>query len=223
MRPGWVRKSALSVVRHQGPSKEPSPNSPSLSVSPALLPSTGLVPKRLGDTNNPNAPDALGRGDVNLKLPDSLKREHDAYIECLQRYVHEKGDTGTAVKDLLRLVEPHLEKDNELVLPLLAVFAASTTVKPLENPGRIMRAYETYSKQYPSLFAEHALIRQAIGRARRAASVEGYSEVVNTLDALARHALVEEEVLYPAALLVGMAAQSAATSSSTGDANLSRP
>ncbi len=56
------------------------------------------------------------------------------------------------------------------------------------------------------MFAEHSPIRQSIKKARRLAKQDGQNDIVEILDALAHHSRVEEEVLYPAALLVGKAA-----------------
>jgi hemerythrin-like domain-containing protein len=141
-----------------------------------------------------------------LKVPESLKEEHEAFIDGLRSHSTGKDQTGAAIRQL-RLLEPHVEKEDRLVLPLLGALSDMAAAQPLENPTAVMRAYEKYAAQYPRMFAEHLPIRQAIKRARRLAKKGGHGDVVDFLDALAHHSRVEEEVLYPAALLVGKEAQ----------------
>jgi len=138
-----------------------------------------------------------------LKVPQSLREEHEAFIEGLKSYSTGNGETASAVRELLGLLEPHIEKENEFVLPLLGVLRGLAAGKPVENPRAVMRAYEKCARQYVNMFAEHSPIRQSIKETRRLAKEQGQDGVVDILDALAHHSRVEEEVLYPAALLVG--------------------
>jgi len=141
-----------------------------------------------------------------LKVPESLREEHEEFIDGLKSHSTGKDQTGAAVRQLLKLLEPHVEREDEFVLPLLGVLRGMAAGEPLENPGVVMKAYEKYARQYRNMFAEHSPIRQSIKKARRLAKEQKQEEVVEILDALAHHSRVEEEVLYPAALLVGRAA-----------------
>ena len=154
-----------------------------------------------------------------LKVPESLREEHEEFIDGLKSHSTGKDQTGAAVRQLLRLLEPHVEKENELVLPLLGALRGLAAGEPLENPGAVMGAYEKYARQYRNMFAEHSPIRQSIKKARRLAKQDGQNDIVEILDALAHHSRVEEEVLYPAALLVRKAAlrlRPAATQGTSG-------
>jgi iron-sulfur cluster repair protein YtfE (RIC family) len=145
-------------------------------------------------------------GMVKLKVPESLREEHEAFIDGLKSRSKSKGETGVALRRLLKLLEPHVEKEDELVLPLLGALQGMADGLPFENPSPVMRSYEKYAGQYANMFAEHLPIRQALKRAKTAARREGHEDIVEILDALAHHSRVEEEVLYPAALLIGKAA-----------------
>lgn len=142
-----------------------------------------------------------------LIVPESLKEEHEEFIEWLKSHSDGNGQTGAALRHLLKLLEPHIERENEMVLPLLGALGGLAAGKPPENTGTVARAYEKYAGQYQTMFAEHSPIRLAIRRARKAAKVAGRGDAVEILDALSHHSRVEEEVLYPAALLVGIAAK----------------
>ena len=54
------------------------------------------------------------------------------------------------------------------------------------------------------MLAEHVKIRAAVDALRAAAKAEKAVEAERLADELALHAETEEEVLYPAAILVGM-------------------
>jgi len=141
-----------------------------------------------------------------LKIPEPLREEHEAFIDGLKSHSIRKDQTGAAVRQLLKLLEPHIQKEDEFVLPLLGALSGLAAGKAMENPSEVARAYEKYAGQYESMFTEHTPIRQAIKKVRRLAKEEGKDELVEILDGLSHHSRVEEEVLYPAALLVGKAA-----------------
>lgn len=140
-----------------------------------------------------------------MKVPESLREEHEFFMERLKRYSARNDETGKALRQLLELLEPHVQKEDELVLPLLGAIGGVAAGTPLESSGAVMSSYKRYAAQYDNMFAEHFPIRKALMRAVSTARREGCDDVVETLDALEHHARVEEEVLYPAALLVGRA------------------
>ena len=57
--------------------------------------------------------------------------------------------------------------------------------------------------EMPRMLEEHVRIRAAVAQLRAAAEAAGAEAEVELADELALHARTEEEVLYPAALLVG--------------------
>jgi hypothetical protein len=57
--------------------------------------------------------------------------------------------------------------------------------------------------ELPRMLEEHAAIRAATTRMGEVARAEGNAEVARLAEKLALHARSEEEVFYPAALLVG--------------------
>jgi hemerythrin-like domain-containing protein len=53
------------------------------------------------------------------------------------------------------------------------------------------------------MLSEHKAIVQALDELRRAAKAEGHPEVSRFVEELTTHAQTEEQVLYPAAIVVG--------------------
>lgn len=143
---------------------------------------------------------------MEFKVPESLKEEHEALVEALKTHSARKDKTGAAVRDLLRILKPHMEKEDELVMPLLGLLGGlAAGGKPSRKSlAAIVGLREKYAEQYRGVFEEHVAIRRAIENARASAREgQGYDEVSETLDWLVHHAKIEEEALYPAALLVG--------------------
>jgi iron-sulfur cluster repair protein YtfE (RIC family) len=62
---------------------------------------------------------------------------------------------------------------------------------------------DTLKRELPGMLAEHTRIRGAVRELREAARVEQAAKYERLAEQLALHAQTEEEVLYPAAVLVG--------------------
>ena len=62
---------------------------------------------------------------------------------------------------------------------------------------------EQLEAELPQMLAEHQTIVAALNRLSEAAARAGRSEIVAFAEALVEHARTEEEVMYPAAVLVG--------------------
>ncbi len=62
---------------------------------------------------------------------------------------------------------------------------------------------DALERELPQMLKEHEAIRQAVTKFRAAAVRAQRDEYVSFSDGLAAHAQQEEEILYPAAVLVG--------------------
>ena len=85
-------------------------------------------------------------------------------------------------------------------LGLLTVLAAGALPA---NAADILPLTDALRSELPRMLDEHVHIRAALDELRTAAVAEHSSEYVQLADQLALHARSEEEVLYPAAVLVG--------------------
>lgn len=140
---------------------------------------------------------------TSLNVPESLDEEHGELLGALTEYSALDGKTGAVVKELLGVLRPHFEEENRLVMPLLGLLGGLAEKKPVADASSVKGLSTEYAKAYDGMFAEHVEIRRFLEKAKRAADAEGRREVVDTLEALAHHARVEEDVLYPAALVAG--------------------
>ena len=137
-----------------------------------------------------------------LQVPESLTEEHHELFHELKELASEKSETGKAVSDLLAVLEPHFEKEEETAMPLLGALKALSEGKAMPNPSEAMSLYAKFSSDYPKMLKEHSQVKELIERVRAMAG-RGKTRAAIVMDELELHAKVEEEVLYPAALLVG--------------------
>lgn len=140
-----------------------------------------------------------------IEIPESIQREHEAIHSALVEATRAPGVVGTAAKALADVLHPHFVREEEIALPPLALLKPlsagetlpETTVSTVAEMTRALRA------EMPRMLEEHARIRAAVAALRSAAEAAGAASQVELADELALHARTEEEVLYPAALLVG--------------------
>ena len=115
--------------------------------------------------------------------------------------------TGKAVGELLKVLEPHFEKEEKIAMPLLGVLSELVSGNKLHDLKQIADSQEPLLQDYEGMFQEHKSLMPLIDRAKDEATKENHEETVEILEALVHHARVEEDVLYPAALLAGTLAK----------------
>ena len=140
-----------------------------------------------------------------IEIPESIRREHEAIHSALVAATREPGRVGTAAKALADVLHPHFVREEQIALPplaLLAPLAAGTTL-PEATSSAAAEMTSALRGEMPQMLEEHVRIRRAVAELRAAAESAGAEAQVELADELALHARTEEEVLYPAALLVG--------------------
>jgi len=140
---------------------------------------------------------------MNLTIPLSLSNEHDELRRELQLAMRVEGPVGEDARAVASELSLHFAKEDEHVLAPLGLLAevASGRVAP-EMTAAIAMA-DSLRAALPEMRAEHERIRSALERLRRTADHEGRPRIAAFAERVMRHARTEEEVLYPAAILLG--------------------
>ena len=152
------------------------------------------------------APSQAGRAGAQksvLTIPQSLQTEHEEIHKALVEATRAPGRVGAAAKELAAVLDPHFERENQIALPplgLLAPLAAGETPAGLQEA---LAMTDALRKELPRMLEEHKRIRAATEKLRTAAREEKASVHEHFAEALLSHAQTEEEILYPAAILVG--------------------
>jgi hypothetical protein len=138
-----------------------------------------------------------------LTVPASIHAEHEHIHTALVALTKTDGAVGTAATELAEALHPHFVREEEIALPplgLLAPLAAGKTPAGMDEAAVMS---ETLKREMPRMLEEHKVIRTATANLMRVGKQEGHAGAQEFATALAAHATTEEEILYPAAILVG--------------------
>lgn len=140
---------------------------------------------------------------MEFMIPPALEREHEVLHERLRRATQAGGEVGEAAQALAHLMHPHFVRENEIALPPLGLLEALARGESRAEMAQVLALTDRLEAEMPQMLAQHEAIVTALGRLRDAAERAGHHETVAFADALTEHAHLEEQVMYPAALLVG--------------------
>jgi len=140
---------------------------------------------------------------MKFTIPTPLQQEHEALHAELRNATQAGGEVGEAAKTLARLMHPHFVKEDEIALPPLGLLAALSRGEQPAQMAEVLTLTERLEADLPAMLEEHRTIVAALQRLREAAERAGRKDIVAFAEQLAQHARTEEEVMYPAAVLVG--------------------
>ncbi|MGE0873656.1 MAG: hemerythrin domain-containing protein [Burkholderiales bacterium] len=140
---------------------------------------------------------------MTVAIPLPLKKEHNELHEELVRATKEPGAVGEAAKKVARLLHPHFVSEEEYALPPLGLLAAVARGETPAEAGQGLAMAERLRKELPRMLQEHGAIVEALAELSEAAQRESKAWVVRFAENLTLHAQTEEEVLYPATLVLG--------------------
>jgi iron-sulfur cluster repair protein YtfE (RIC family) len=140
---------------------------------------------------------------MKFTIPQSLQLEHEALHERLRTATRAGGEVGEAAATLARLMHPHFVREDQIALPPLGLLAALARGEWNAEMAEVLTLTGQLEAELPQMLAEHQTIVAALNTLREAAARAGRTEVVAFAEDLVEHARTEEEVMYPAAVLVG--------------------
>lgn len=138
-----------------------------------------------------------------MQTPPSLAAEHRELHEVLARASKEGGELGRAAEELEKALAPHFKREEEIATPPLGLLPKLAREQATADMRAVLPMTEALERELPQMLREHEVIRGAVSRFREAAAKADRDEYVRFSDELAAHARQEEEILYPAAVLVG--------------------
>lgn len=140
---------------------------------------------------------------MTFDIPRPLKAEHDELHAELVRATKAGGQTGDAAKTVAKLLHPHFVKEEEYALPPLALLVPLSEGRFEPGMAEVLKMTDRLKPEMPAMLAEHKEIVGALGKLVEAAKAESKPDIVHFAEKLMLHAQTEEQVLYPAAILVG--------------------
>jgi hypothetical protein len=148
-------------------------------------------------------PEASTSAAISLATPAALREEHRDIHTVLEGAAAEPAELGAAAQELAGLLAPHFRREEEIATPPLSLLVPLSQGPVTVEMRAVLPMTEALEREMPQMLAEHARIRDALGRFEAAARVANREEYVRFSEALAHHARQEEEIFYPAAIVVG--------------------
>ncbi len=139
----------------------------------------------------------------NVRNPAALEAEHNELHLRLERAIGVGGEVGAAATRVAEALHAHFEGEERYAMPPLALLPALAAGQVTPEMAGIVTLTETLKSELPQMLAEHQAILAALDELSAAAGRAGNAEALAFADQLRLHAQNEEEILYPAAILVG--------------------
>ena len=140
---------------------------------------------------------------MKFEIPKPLQLEHEELHATLVRATKAPGAVGEAAREVARLLHPHFVAEEEFALRPLGLLSALAAGGATPEMAEVLAMTRRLKAELAKMLAEHEQIVGALGNLRAAAHAAGLREYEHFADALVLHARTEEQVLYPAAILVG--------------------
>ena len=140
---------------------------------------------------------------MKFPVPEALKAEHAELHTELEQAIQSGGKTGQAAKAVAEVLHPHFVKEEKYALPPLGLLhdLASGTVAP--DMAAILPLTDELKRSLPQMLVEHQQILAALEHLAAVAKAEHKPQAERFASELMQHAQMEEQVTYPAAILVG--------------------
>jgi hemerythrin HHE cation binding domain-containing protein len=135
--------------------------------------------------------------------PQSITAEHEELHADLRALTRLPGRVGIVARDVADALHPHFVKEEAYALPPLGLLAAVARGELPGGTAEVLDMTDRLREELPDMLAEHRAVVGLLDRLTEAAAAERRPEAARFAAGLKRHARAEEEVLYPAALLLG--------------------
>ncbi len=140
---------------------------------------------------------------MNFEIPHSLKEEHEELHAELSEATRAGGAIGEAAKGVARVLHEHFLKEEEYAMPPLGLLSMLAQGKVTPEMKEVVKMTDRLKAELPEMLEEHKAIATALKILTNVAKKENEMKYVHFAEKLVLHAKTEEEVLYPASLLVG--------------------
>lgn len=138
-----------------------------------------------------------------MKAPPSLRREHEELHADLASAGKMPGALGEAARRVARIMHPHFLREDEYAVPPLSLLPRLAKGQVTPDMADVLPLVARLKEEMPLMIEEHRAILGAVREFAIIAEKEGDETCIRFAAELMVHAQLEEEVLYPAAVLVG--------------------
>lgn len=137
------------------------------------------------------------------QIPKALKLEHEELHAELVEATKAGGKVGEAAKKVAKVLHDHFRKEEEFALPPIGLLSVLYRGEVDEHMKSVLAMTDRLKAELPVMIEEHNAVIAALENLIVAAEAENKPDYARFAKKLMLHAQTEEEVLYPAAILVG--------------------
>jgi hypothetical protein len=170
----------------------------------AVIVNAGVIGARAPRVGQPARPATVER---TYPVPMSLVQEHALFITELNAAASLPGQTGAAARRVLTRVTPHFRDEQRRVHPLLYVLPMLAAHQAEPWMADLVPIAERLHGDLDDIRRAHLSIDAALDDLYAAAWREHHQDYAFLAMRIRRHEQLEEEINYPAALIVGEALQ----------------
>ncbi len=139
-----------------------------------------------------------------LSAPPSMEKMHEEIWQLLVGVQRLSGKTASLAEKLAKPLKVHIDKEENLALPLLGILRDIANNKLGKNTAkRALAKYSKFEEEYLGMLHGHRELYKLLERLKKVGAEEGHLTAVRFAEALEKHSQEEEEVLYPAAIVAG--------------------
>jgi len=132
-----------------------------------------------------------------------MELEHEELHEALRKATRIPGRVGEAARHVAEVLHPHFERENELALPVIGIAREVAEEKTSADFPIALELVEKFRPEYERMLQEHVEIVKALDELEKAAKKAKRKAVVDFARKLKLHAKTEEDLTYPAVLIIG--------------------
>jgi hypothetical protein len=140
-----------------------------------------------------------------LAVPSSMKVEHQHLHHQLAEAIASGGKTAEAAKAVEAALAPHFQEEEAYAMPPLGLLEgiARGQMPTDEQAAAAIAMTDKLRANYQKMLDEHQQVLTTLHHLAEAAKAEHKPRQVEFAESLTLHAQNEEQVLYPAALVLG--------------------
>ena len=140
---------------------------------------------------------------MDFTIPKALEAEHKELHGELVKLTKLSGEVGEAARQVAALLHPHFVKEEEYALPPLGLLTVLAEGRVIPEMIKVIELTDRLRADLPHMLDEHRTVVAALRRLAAAAKKERNPAAAVFAAKLQLHAETEEQVLYPAAILIG--------------------
>ncbi len=138
-----------------------------------------------------------------ITSPKALAAEHAELHERLAEAMNAGGAVAEAARALAKVLHPHFVREEQIAMPPLSLLPALSEGRVTPDMRPALEMTRALRRELPRMLQEHVAIKAGFRALGEAAKRENNVRIARFADRLILHAETEEQVLYPAALVVG--------------------